>query len=173
MHYTTLYQSPLGDIFLACDDIGLTGLWFKGQKHFAAGLSSEHIFIENHEQLPILLTEVIRWLDIYFSGDTPDFTPSLHLSGTLFQLEIWEILLTISHGTTTTYGEIAKKLAKKHGLLSMSAQAVGNAVGRNPVSIIVPCHRVLGSNGKLTGYAGGIERKQALLMLEINTSLVF
>ena len=113
-----------------------------------------------------VMAEAIRWLDIYFSGATPDFTPSLHFSGTPFQMEVWNILQTIPYGETMTYGEIASILAKQQGFLSMSAQAVGNAVGRNPVSIIVPCHRVIGANGNLTGYAGGIDKKRALLTLE-------
>ena len=166
MHYTTIYKSKLGDILLACDDAGLTGLWFKDQRHFAAKLSSEHIYIDDYKHLPLPLSDTVRWLDIYFSGKLPEFTPALHLIGTPFQMEVWQILLSIPYGKTTTYGEIASTLAKMRGLSSMSAQAVGSAVGRNPVSIIVPCHRVIGSNGKLTGYAGGIWRKEALLKLE-------
>lgn len=166
MHYTTIYKSDLGDVFLACNNIGLTGLWFKDQKYFAAGLSAAHIHIEDSTCLPAPLADTVRWLTLYFSGKKPDFTPQLHLMGTPFQKEVWEILLTIPYGETITYGEIATKLAKKRGLISMSAQAVGGAVGRNPVSIIVPCHRVVGTGGKLTGYAGGIWRKEALLKLE-------
>jgi len=166
MHYTVTYHSPVGNILLACDRIGLTGLWFEDQKYFSAKLSPEHINVTDAASLPFPLTEAIRWLNIYFSGVNPDFTPSVHLSGTPFQLEVWKILGTIPYGETMTYGQIASILAKQQGLNSMSAQAVGNAVGRNPVSIIVPCHRVIGANGKLTGYAGGIDRKRALLLLE-------
>lgn len=166
MHYTTIYKSNLGDILLACDNTGLTGLWFKDQKHFAANLPSEHTYIDDSEHLPLPLSDAVRWLEIYFSGKLPEFTPPLHLIGTPFQMEVWQILLSIPYGKTTTYGEIASNLAKKRGLHSMSAQAVGSAVSKNPVSIIVPCHRVVGTNGKLTGYAGGIWRKEALLKLE-------
>lgn len=166
MHYTTIYKSDLGDILLACDEIGLTGLWFKDQKYYAAGLSSEHTFIDNCRHFPAPLADALHWLNIYFSGNIPEFTPPLHLIGTSFQMEVCQLLLSIPYGKTTTYGEIASNLAKKRGLHSMSAQAVGGAVSKNPVSIIVPCHRVIGINGKLTGYAGGIWRKETLLKLE-------
>ena len=159
--YVSEYQSPLGKIVLAADETGLSGLWFDGQKYFARGLS---------EDAPGKETDIIRsakaWLDIYFSGQKPDFTPPLHLAGTKFQTAVWERLLQIPYGTTTTYGNIAGELSGTRGNKTMSAQAVGGAVGRNPVSIIVPCHRVVGSRGQLTGYAGGLERKRSLLNLE-------
>lgn len=161
MQYITHYQSPLGGILLAGDEVGLTGLWFEGQKYFARGLDAVH----EERDLP-LFEETARWLDCYFSGQEPDFTPPLHLLGTPFQNEVWEILRTISYGQTLTYGQIAQRMAEARGIAHMSAQAVGGAVGHNPVSIIVPCHRVVGTNGSLTGYAGGIERKTALLKLE-------
>ena len=161
MTYTQHYDSPLGGILLAADDVGLTGLWFDGQKYFARGLSNERIAQETS-----VLAEAKRWLDIYFTGKKPDFTPPLHPIGSAFRRSVWEILLQIPYGQTTTYGEIARQLAKKQGLDRMSAQAVGGAVGHNPISIILPCHRVVGSNGSLTGYAGGVERKVALLTLE-------
>lgn len=161
MQYTNHYQSPLGDMLLAADEKGLTGLWFVGQKYFALRLDKEH----EDRDLPIF-DETKRWLDEYFMGKQPSFTPSLHLVGTDFQKEVWQILCTIPYGQTTTYGDIAKRIATIHGRQSMSAQAVGGAVGHNEISIIVPCHRVLGANGSLTGYAGGIERKQRLLELE-------
>lgn len=166
MHYTTICPSPLGDIIIAGTDSHLTGLWFKDQKYFMANCPENAISLENNDSLPHALAESRRWLNIYFSGINPDFTPPLKLNGTAFQLEVWEILKNIPYATTITYGEIASLLAKQRGISSMSAQAVGNAVGRNPISIIIPCHRVIGSNGTLTGYAGGIERKQALLILE-------
>lgn len=155
------YPSPLGEMLLTADTAGLTGLWFVGQKYFPQDLE------ENRQKadLPIF-QEVKRWLDIYFSGREPDFMPPLHLTGTPFQKEVWDILLTIPYGKTLTYGDIANQLAAKRGLTYMSAQAVGGAVGRNPVSIIVPCHRCVGSKGQLTGYAGGIDKKKALLALE-------
>ena len=161
MHYTTFYESPIGRMLLAADDTGLTGLWFEGQKYFARCLDRE----TEEKELPVF-AEAKRWLDIYFSGKEPDFTPPLHFTGTDFQKEVWDILCAIPYGQTMTYGAIADQLAKKRGLSRMSAQAVGGAVGHNNLSIIVPCHRVVGSDGSLTGYAGGIERKTFLLNLE-------
>ena len=161
MHYTTFYESPIGRMLLAADDTGLTGLWFEGQKYFARCLDRE----TEEKELPVF-AEAKRWLDIYFSGKEPDFTPPLHFIGTDFQKEVREILCAIPYGQTMTYGAIADQLAKKRGLSRMSAQAVGGAVGHNNLSIIVPCHRVVGSDGSLTGYAGGIERKTFLLNLE-------
>ncbi len=161
MHYINYYNSPIGKIVLAADEIGLTGLWFEGQKYFALYLQKEH----EEKELPIF-DEAKRWLDIYFSGREPDFKLPLHFLGSEFQNEVWEILYAIPYGKTMTYGEIAKQIAKKKGIERMSAQAVGGAVGRNEISIIVPCHRVIGANGNLTGYAGGIEKKIALLELE-------
>lgn len=161
MQYISHYQSPLGEILLAADDTGLTGLWFEGQKYFALHLDKEH----EKREIP-LFADVKHWLDLYFSGKNPNFPVPLHLVGTEFQKEVWDILCTIPYGSTTTYGEIARQIAKKRGLNHMSAQAVGGAIGHNRVSIIVPCHRVLGTDGSLTGYAGGIEKKISLLMLE-------
>lgn len=161
MQYTGHYASPLGGMLLAADDTGLTGLWFEGQKHFARGLDDAH----EERSLP-LFDEAKRWLDVYFSGREPDFTPPLHLTGTAFEREVWAILRAVPYGKTTTYGEIAAQLAGQRGLAHMSAQAVGGAVGRNPISVIVPCHRVLGVDGSLTGYAGGLARKRRLLTLE-------
>lgn len=161
MQYTSKYESPLGKIMLAADEIGLTGLWFEGQKYFALSLDPE----QEEKELPVL-AQVKEWLDIYFSGKEPDFKPPLHFTGSTFQNEVWELLSQIPYGQTTTYGEIAKHLAKKRGLASMSAQAVGSAVAHNGISILVPCHRVVGGNGSLTGYAGGIDKKIYLLKLE-------
>lgn len=161
MQYISHYQSPLGGILLAADEIGLTGLWFEGQKYFALYLDKEH----EEKEIPVFET-VKKWLDIYFAGNEPDFQVPLHFTGTDFQNEVWEILYTIPYGKTMTYGEIAKKIAEKKGLKRMSAQAVGGAVSHNEISVIVPCHRVVGTNGSLTGYAGGIEKKVALLKLE-------
>ena len=161
MQYTATYSSPLGGITLAADGEALTGLWFEGQKYFARDLSGERV-----EQETPALTESRRWLDIYFTGKEPDFTPPLHPVGSAFRRSVWEILLQIPYGQTTTYGEIARQLAEKQGLARMSAQAVGGAVGHNKISIIIPCHRVVGTNGNLTGYAGGIHKKEQLLELE-------
>ena len=161
MTFTQHYDSPLGGILLAADAVGLTGLWVDGQKYFARGLSSE----QEKRELPVLL-EAKRWLDIYFTGKEPDFLPPLHPNGSAFRRSVWEILLQIPYGRTTTYGEIARLLSEKRGLTRMSAQAVGGAVGHNEISIIIPCHRVVGTNGSLTGYAGGVDKKVKLLELE-------
>lgn len=161
MQYISHYQSPVGDILLAADEIGLTGLWFEGQKYFGLYPDKEH----EEKQLPVF-EQAKKWLEIYFSGREPNFKVPLHFIGTEFQNEVWEILFSIPYGQTMAYGEIAKQLAAKHGLNRMSAQAVGGAVGRNKISIIVPCHRVVGASGSLTGYAGGIDKKIALLKLE-------
>ena len=161
MMYTQRYDSPLGGILLAADETGLTGLWFDGQKYFARTLAAAH----QEQETPILL-QAKHWLDTYFSGREPDFTPPLHPIGSAFRQEVWEQLMQIPYGQTTTYGALAKKLAAKHGLSQMSAQAVGGAVGHNEISIIIPCHRVVGTNGSLTGYAGGLDKKVQLLTLE-------
>ena len=161
MMYTQHYDSPFGGILLAADETGLTGLWFDGEKYFAVCLSPEH----TAQETPIL-REAKRWLDVYFRGREPDFTPPLHPIGSPFRQEVWELLLQIPYGQTTTYGALAKQLAAKHGLSRISAQAVGGAVGHNEISIIIPCHRVVGTSGSLTGYAGGIDKKVRLLELE-------
>ncbi|MBB5263488.1 methylated-DNA-[protein]-cysteine S-methyltransferase [Catenibacillus scindens] len=161
MQYITHYESPLGDILLAADELGLKGLWFAGQKYFARGLAPEH-----EERETSVLKDAKAWLDIYFSGKEPDISVSLHCQGTPFQNQVWEILRQIPYGQTTTYGAIARQIAMKNGLDHMSSQAVGQAVGHNEISIIIPCHRVVGSNGSLTGYAGGIDKKIRLLTIE-------
>lgn len=161
MQYTAKYHSPLGEMLLAADAVGLTGLWFVGGKFFAAGLDPEH----EQRDLPVFETAK-KWLDLYFSGKEPDFMPPIHLIGSPFRLDVWKLLRQIPYGQTVTYGELAKAIAKKRGLSRMSAQAIGGAVGHNEISIIVPCHRVMGADGSLTGYAGGIERKERLLALE-------
>ncbi len=162
MDYTAEYRSILGKILLASDGESLTGLWFFGAKHFAAGLGSER----QSKELPIF-DRVREWLDTYFSGREPDFMPPLLLRGTDFQKEVWNLLRKIPYGQTATYGEISKRLAAVRGVERMSARAVGAAVGRNPISIIVPCHRVIGANGSLTGYAAGTDKKAFLLNLEV------
>ncbi len=157
------YASPLGDILMAADEIGLTGLWFDGSKFFADNVPAERC-----EQDTPILAEGRRWLDAYFAGKVPDFLPPLHPVGTPFRMAVWEILLQIPYGKTVTYGEIARKMAQKQGVANMSAQAVGGAVGHNEISIIIPCHRVVGTDGNLTGYGGGMENKVKLLALEGN-----
>ena len=161
MMFTAHYQSPLGEILLAADEVGLTGLWFDRAKYYAAGLAPQST---ERETPP--LTEAKRWLDVYFSGKMPDFMPPLHPIGSDFRQEVWALLLQIPYGQTVTYGELARQLAEKQGRPRMSAQAVGGAVGHNKISIIIPCHRVVGTGGSLTGYAGGIDRKVKLLALE-------
>ena len=161
MLYTGYYRSPLGRLLLAADEIGLTGLWFERQRYFAQGLAPVH----TDEETPILV-QTRRWLDLYFSGSVPDFTPPLHPIGSDFRQEVWSLLLQIPYGKTTTYGALANQLAEKHGQRRMSAQAVGGAVGHNAISIIIPCHRVVGADGSLTGYAGGLDTKARLLAVE-------
>lgn len=153
------YASPVGELLLAADEEGLTGLWLAGEKYFPG-------VPEDAPQETPVLEETKRWLDIYFAGREPDFLPPLHPAGSPFQQEVWELLRQIPYGETTTYRALAEAVARKRGLRQMSAQAVGGAVGHNPISIIVPCHRVVGSDGSLTGYAGGLERKVQLLTLE-------
>lgn len=159
--YTSRYHSALGDILLAADEIGLTGLWFFGQSYFADTLPAEQI-----EQETVILAQAKEWLDEYFSGKEPDFTPPLHPIGSPFRQAVWKLLLQIPYGQTTTYGEIARQMEKLQNRPHMSAQAVGGAVGHNGISIIIPCHRVVGTKGSLTGYAGGLDKKMALLELE-------
>ncbi len=161
MEYIHHYESPLGGMTAASDGEALTGLWFDGQKYFAAGLDPDH----EEKMLPVF-EQTGRWLDLYFSGEEPDFTPPLSMKTTPFRRAVWEILLTIPFGHTMTYGEIAAKIAEQKGLPGMSAQAVGGAVGHNAISLIIPCHRVVGADGSLTGYAGGLDIKQKLLALE-------
>ena len=159
--YTIIYPSRLGDILLAADEIGLTGLWFFGQSYFADTLPAEQVA----QETPIL-AQAREWLDEYFSGKEPDFTPKLHPIGSPFRQEVWRILLQLPYGQPMTYGEIARQMEKLQNRPHMSAQAVGGAVGHNGISIIIPCHRVVGTKGNLTGYAGGLDKKMALLELE-------
>lgn len=161
MTYTYHYDSPLGGITLSSSGAELIGLWFDGQKYFGSALSG----MSEEKSLPIF-ERTAEWLDIYFSGKAPDFTPPLKMQTTPFRKAVWEIMLTIPFGKTMTYSEIADKIAKQKGISKMSAQAVGGAVAHNSISLIIPCHRVVGSNGSLTGYAGGIDKKVQLLKLE-------
>ena len=153
-------SSPLGELILASDGQSLTGLWFSGQKYAPAPPPESA-----RADLPVF-ARTQSWLTTYFQGRDPGPVPPLHLEGTPFQLAVWQLLQGIPYGQTATYGALAGQMARQLGLKSMSAQAVGGAVGRNPISILVPCHRVVGFNGSLTGYAGGLERKRALLRLE-------
>lgn len=161
MIYICKYESPIGSLTAASNGAALTGLWFDGQKYFGSTLTEEY----EERDLPVF-AKTKDWLDLYFYGENPDFMPPLAVNGSDFRRAVWNILRQIPYGQTMTYGEIAKKMAAQMGAAQMSAQAVGSAVGRNPISILIPCHRVVGSNGSLTGYAAGIEKKAALLALE-------
>ena len=160
MDYTAHYASPLGEILLASDGQALTGLWFAGQKYCAATLDALH----TERELPIFGV-TMRWLDLFFTGVRPYFAPPLYLRGTGCRRRVWAVLLEIPFAETRSYGELARALAVKTGR-RVSARAVGAALGRNPISLIVPCHRVLSADGSLCGYAGGLWRKEALLRLE-------
>ena len=159
--FTYHYDSPLGGITLTGDENALTGLGFDRRKNFAGTLVPAHA----ESSLPVF-REAIRWLDIYFSGRNPGFTPPLNMRTSPFRKTVWEIMLTIPYGKTMTYGEIARIIARDRGLTRMAAQAVGGAVGHNAIALIIPCHRVVGTDGSLTGYGGGIDKKLKLLMLE-------
>ena len=155
---TSHYASPLGGMTLTSDGMALTGLYFDDEKDCPPKTRT-------HRKARPLFRTVKAWLDLYFAGKEPDFMPTLNPTGTSFQMSVWAILRAIPFGETTTYGAIAKQLEKNTGR-RMSAQAVGGAVGRNPISILIPCHRVIGANGSLTGYAGGLDKKEYLLELE-------
>lgn len=151
----------MGEITLASDGDHLTGLWFDGQKYFATTLSEE-----NQEKDMPIFEQTKEWLDCYFMGKVPSFTPSIHLEDTPFRLAVWELLSKIPYGKVVTYKYLAREIAREKGLSSMSTQAIGGAVSHNPISIIIPCHRVVGRDGSLTGYAGGIDKKKSLLQIE-------
>ena len=159
MNYTYHYSSPFGGITLTSDGKYLTGLCFDRQEYNTS--NNKH-----KEKLLPIFKQTVWWLDIYFSGKDPKFTPPLKMQTTPFRKQVWEIMLKIPYGQTITYGEIAAKIAKQNGLKKMSAQAVGCAVGHNAIPIIIPCHRVIGSDGSLTGYSAGISKKIKLLELE-------
>ncbi len=165
MQYHDYYESPLGTISLTADDSGITALHFDSREQTAGHTENRTNKKGQSTENPVF-ADIKRWLDIYFSGQEPDFMPPIHLVGTDFQLAVWNLLRTIPYGTTTTYGALAGQLADQLGKDHMSAQVVGQAVKRNPVAILVPCHRVIGTDGSLTGYASGLDRKTALLALE-------
>ena len=159
--FERMIQSPLGEVRLRSDGKSLIGLWFVGQVNDA----KEHSDIEIKDDLPIF-GQVETWLESYFSGNQTPIIFPLQPKGTMFQERVWKILQEIPYGETMTYGEIAQRITKEKGVATYSAQAVGQAVGKNPISILIPCHRVLGKNGALTGYAGGVHRKEQLLRIE-------
>ena len=161
MQYINHYKSPIGGITLGSDGENIIGLWFDGEKYFGDTLYEQ----TEEKELPVFdLTK--QWLDIYFSGNEPDFIPPIKEYGSEFRLTVWEELKKIPYGNTVTYREIADTIGKNRGIEKMSSQAVGGAVGHNSISIIIPCHRVIGAKGNLTGYAGGIDKKIKLLELE-------
>lgn len=163
MIYTCKYQSPLGEILLAANDDALVGLWIDTQIQKSAKIIGERYI----DMETTILTKVKAWLDRYFAGKAPSPQElTLKPMGTPFAERVWQLLLEIPYGKTTTYGEIAKQIAAEREISQMSAQAVGNAVGSNPISIIIPCHRVIGASGNLVGYTGGLEKKIFLLKLE-------
>lgn len=175
--------SPAGSLTLSSNGTSLTGLWIEGQKYFGNTLEKEMLedngqgrmklrakkevpaLYRDQEELPVF-REAKTWLEVYFSGREPDFMPSLEPGGSDFCCRVWSILCRIPYGSTVTYGDIAKEMAESTGIRSMSAQAVGGAVGHNPISIMIPCHRVIGAGGRLTGYASGVGVKKMLLKLE-------
>lgn len=162
LDYLHYYSSPLGQITLSSDGEYITGLWFDGQKYYMSGIRPDGA---GECFLPVFaMTD--EWLNIYFSGNNPEFTPPVRLRGTEYRRAVWKALMAVPYGSTVTYGELASDVSKHMINGKTSARAVGGAVGHNPVSIIVPCHRVIGACGALTGYAGGIGRKKELLMLE-------
>ncbi|MEY8338259.1 methylated-DNA--[protein]-cysteine S-methyltransferase [Lachnospiraceae bacterium 62-35] len=163
MLYTMYYESPVGRLLVAERDGTLTGLWIEGQKYFPNSLQEER---KEGADSPVL-NAAKEWLDRYFKGEKPSSSElPLAPAGSEFHKAVWKILCEIPYGEVTTYGEISRKIAASLGLQQMSAQAVGGAVSHNPISIIIPCHRVVGTNGSLTGYAGGLEKKIKLLTLE-------
>ncbi len=173
MYYHINYQSPIGNMVVACDDEKehIVGLWIEGQKYFLGSLSEEPIL---QEGIPVL-RKAADWLDAYFAGKKPGIEElPLAPQGGAFRQEVWKILCEVPYGSVITYGEIARKMASRMGKETMSAQAAGGAVAHNPISVIIPCHRVVGTNRSLTGYAGGIDRKIKLLKHEgVDTSEFF
>ena len=163
MFYIAHYASPVGRLVLASEGETLVGLWLEGQKYFQSTLSGE---LCNKEDMQIF--NVVRaWLDRYFAGQRPDIAKlPLAPKGSEFHQKVWRLLREIPYGEVVTYGALAEKMAQLAGREHMSAQAIGGAVGHNPISIIIPCHRVVGANGSLTGYAGGVEVKLKLLKME-------
>lgn len=161
--YFTYDSSPVGRLLLASDSQKVTGIWLEGQKYYGLQTGRD---MKRNDEIPVL-KQAKKWLDLYFSGEKPQISDlPLAPAGSRFRQEVWKLLCRIPYGTVTTYGDIAKEMAAIMGKPSMSGQAVGGAVGHNPISIVIPCHRVVGANGSLTGYAGGLRTKIKLLTLE-------
>ena len=168
MIYTTHYKSPIGDLLLASKEGKLIGLWIEGQKYYKSNFLEEMKENENDK----MLLKAKKWLDRYFDNEKPNINElELNPIGSEFRQAVWKILCDIPYGKVTTYKKIAEKIAKQKGITKMSAQAVGGAVGHNPISIIIPCHRVVGTNGDLTGYAGGLDKKIYLLEHEKHSNM--
>lgn len=161
MQYIHRLSSPIGSLTLASDGEAITGLWMEGQKYYGHTLDKSH----RERHIPIF-DRAVAWLEAYFGGEAPACTIPMAPRGSPFRQSVWKRLSAIPYGTVTTYGAIAKTMAAELGLTSMSAQAVGGAVGHNQISILIPCHRVVGADGSLTGFAGGVEKKKWLLTLE-------
>lgn len=160
----SIYKSPIGDITIASEEQCLTGLWFESQKFFGSTLTSNSTKCQSR-----IIRETECWLDDYFKGIRPQDTPPISLKGTHFRNTVWNLLRDIQYGQTASYKDITEKVALIEGKHKMSTQAVAGAISHNPISIIVPCHRIISADKSLTGYAGGIERKEFLLKLEGNT----
>ena len=161
MNYFYKYNSPLGEMTMISSNGNLAVLAFDGKEIF-----KKYSLLNFEEKNIPVFKLTAKWLNVYFSKNKPEFTPPLALIGSDFEKEVWSITQNVTYGKTSTYGKIAAEIAKRRGIKKMSSQAVGNALGHNPVAIIIPCHRVIGSDGKLTGYSGGIDKKAALLELE-------
>lgn len=169
MQFVSHYQSPIGPVTLVAEGDALVGAWFNDQRFFCSTLTPSAV-----AGVTPVLNDAARWLDDYFKGMRPEYLPALSFAGSDFRLRVWRLLVEIPYGQTTTYRDLGEKVAQNAGKRRMSAQAVGGAVGHNPICIFVPCHRVLAANGSLAGYAGGLERKEFLLRLEgINIKRVY
>ena len=163
MYYYNVYHSPVGKLTVASDEKNIVGLWLDGQKYYIDVLEGK--VYQEKETAPIKLAK--NWLDRYFNGEKPEINElPIEFIGSDFRIQVWKILSEIPYGKVITYGDIAKQISVKNGIPKMSAQAVGGAVGRNPISIIILCHRVVGADGSLTGYSGGVKVKTKLLKLE-------
>jgi methylated-DNA-[protein]-cysteine S-methyltransferase len=164
-HYAVLYNSPIGKLAITSSQTHLTGIWFEGKSHYGLG------FIDRRKKRSVpVLDQARSWLDGYFAGEKPNMSVPMNLVGTAVQLNVWRLLSNIPYGAFTTYGDIAKALPSLMHRGPLSPRSVGGAVGKNPISILIPCHRVVGSTGALMGFAGGLPKKTSLLSLELKNS---